>query len=138
MLREGSALVNAARARARQCGTEDFEAVPPLAWDARLADAAEDHSRDMAGNDFFSHSGSDGSSVGMRATAAGFSWSTVGENIAAGQRSAAEAVDGWIESPGHCRNIMNPRFASLGMACVSDPGATYGTYWTQVLAREIP
>ena len=128
-------LVNAARAEARSCGTERFEAAPPLDWSPCLEAAAAGHSDDMAGNGFFSHTGSDGSSIGARATAAGVVWSTVGENIAAGQGSAAAAVEGWIASPGHCRNLMNPRFAELGLACAANATAPFPTYWTQVFAR---
>ena len=128
-------LINAARAEARSCGQTAFDAAPALGWDTRLADAARDHSYDMATKNFFSHTGSDGSSAGARATAAGFAWSAIGENIAAGQRDAEAAVQGWIDSPGHCRNLMNSRFTGLGMACVSDDGSEYGSYWTQMLGR---
>ena len=128
-------LVNGARAEARRCGTETFDAAPPLEWNPCLEAAAAGHSDDMATHDFFSHTGSDGSQIGMRATAAGFVWFTVGENIAAGQETAARAMTGWIDSPGHCANLMDPRFDSLGMACTSVPTTTGGTYWTQVLGR---
>ena len=128
-------LVNAARAEARRCGTDDYPAAPALVWDDRLGSAATGHSADMATHDFFSHTGSDGGSVADRVSAEGFPWSAVGENIAAGQATAADAMAGWLESPGHCRNVMNARYASLGMACSADAGTSWGTYWTQVFAR---
>ena len=128
-------LVNAARAEARRCGDASFAAAPPMSWDARLEAAAAGHSDDMATHDFFDHTGSDGGMIGARATAAGFDWSTVGENIAAGQATGADAMTGWIASPGHCENLMEQRYDRLGMACTSDPGATYPTYWTQVFGR---
>ena len=128
-------LVNEARASARACGTEAYPAAPALEWDPCLEAAAAGHSDDMAMHDFFSHTGSDGSEIGMRVTAAGFQWNVVGENIAAGQRSGAAAVRGWVESPGHCRNLMDPRFERMGMSCTSDAGSTYETYWTQVFGR---
>ena len=129
------ALVNEARARPRSCGATAFDAAPPLDWDPDLEIAASRHSDDMATHDFFSHTGSDGGSVGDRATAAGFAWSAIGENIAAGQANADVALRGWLDSPGHCSNLMNPSYTSLGMACTSDSGASWVRYWTQVLGR---
>ena len=92
---------------------------------------------DMANNNFFSHTGSDGSSAGDRATRAGYSWSAWGENIAAGvPYSAVSAVmQGWIDSPGHCANLMNANFSNLGAAKFSNPASTYNVYWTQAFGR---
>jgi uncharacterized protein YkwD len=126
--------VNAARSRARRCGNDYFEAAPPLRWNALLAQAAQDHSGDMAEQRYFSHQDKAGRSVAARASAAGYRWRTVGENIAAGQNSAEEAVAGWIDSPGHCANIMDPRFTEMGLAfAISGNPATGRVYWTQVL-----
>ncbi|PIE35699.1 MAG: hypothetical protein CSA54_05240 [Gammaproteobacteria bacterium] len=99
----------------------------------QLMQAAREHSLDMATHNFFNHIGSDGLSVADRATQSGYVWRTVGENIAAGQRSAKEAVDGWLASAGHCRNLMNPDFTEVAVDCVEDAGSDYGTYWTNVL-----
>lgn len=129
------ALVNIVRAEARHCGTEFFPAATPVGWDDRLEAAAERHSNDMATHNFFSHTGSDGSSVAMRVDAADYAWSAVGENIAAGQRNVREAVDGWVTSPGHCRNLMNPAFESVALTCSRDEASDYRDYWTNVLAR---
>jgi len=126
-------LINTARAEARSCGTEFFAATSPLAWNTQLLAAARTHSEDMAQHNFFSHTGSDGSNVGDRATAAGFTWQRIGENIAAGQTSAESAVNGWIDSPGHCRNLMNPNFTEVSVACVENSDSDYNRYWTNVL-----
>ena len=126
-------LINTARAEARSCGTEFFAATSPLAWNTQLLAAARTHSEDMAQHNFFSHTGSDGSNVGDRATAAGFTWQRIGENIAAGQTSAESAVNGWIDSPGHCRNLMNPNFTQVSVACVENSDSDYNRYWTNVL-----
>ncbi len=128
--------VNAARATARDCGERAFPAAPPLAWNAQLAEAALAHSRDMAQHRFFRHRGRDGSEVGQRATRAGYAWRTVGENIASGIDSPEETVQGWLESPGHCANIMNQAFTEMGAAyAVSPTSARQVSYWTQVLGR---
>lgn len=125
--------VNAARAVPRTCGEQAFGAAPPVAWNDALGAAALAHSRDMATRRHMAHEGSDGSQVGTRATRAGYDWRLVGENIAAGQTSAREAVDGWIESPGHCANLMNPRFTEMGAGYAISRAKMPGfVYWTQV------
>jgi len=129
------ALVNSVRAEARYCGTEFYEAASTVGWDDRLVAAARHHSQDMAQHNFFSHTGSDGSSVSMRIDAAGYDWRAVGENIAAGQGSVREAVDSWVASPGHCRNLMNPAYEAVALACTLDESSDFRTYWTNVLAR---
>lgn len=100
----------------------------PLVHDPRLHTAAERHSADMVAKGYFEHTGRDGRSAGDRIRAAGFpparSW---GENIAMGQRSASEVVRGWLNSPGHRRNIMYCSYTHIGVG-------QYGRHWTQVFA----
>jgi uncharacterized protein YkwD len=127
--------VNAARAAGRSCGSTVYTATAPLAWSARLFSAAEVHSRDMASNNYFSHTGLDGRGVSQRVTAAGYVWRAVGENIAAGQRDVSSVMNSWLGSEGHCRNIMNPAYQDVALACVQQAGTSYGRYWTMVLAR---
>jgi uncharacterized protein YkwD len=127
--------VNAARAVPRSCGEQAFGAAPPVAWNKALGAAALAHSRDMAARRHFGHEGSDGSMVASRTTRAGYNWRLVGENIAAGQTSAAEAVAGWLESPGHCANLMNPAFTEMGAGYEISRARMPGfAYWTQVFA----
>jgi uncharacterized protein YkwD len=127
--------VNSARAQARQCGNEAMPAAPPLAWDTTLFDAAVDHSRDMAVHDYFDHTGTDGTRVMQRATARGYVWRAIGENIAGGDGSVERVMGGWLRSPDHCRNIMNAEYADIAVACVEREGTRWGTYWTMVLGR---
>jgi uncharacterized protein YkwD len=86
----------------------------------------------MAMNSLFSHQGSDRSLVGARATAAGYDWTVIGENIAAGQGRAQQVVEGWLASPSHCYNLMNPDFREMGAAYASNPQSQATIYWTQV------
>ena len=130
--REVLRLVNEARASPRKCGERRFDAAPPLAWAPALAEASLAHSRDMAGRDYFSHRGADGSQAGERARRAGYAWRSVGENIAAGQGSPQQAVSAWLSSPHHCENIMRPGYAEMGAAYALDPGSEATIYWTQV------
>ncbi len=99
-----------------------------LTLNSQLTAAAVTHARDMADNGFFSHTGSDGSHVGDRATAAGYSWTAVGENIGQADVSAEEIVDLWMNSPGHRANILGPDFTELGVG--TDDGGT--KLWVQV------
>ncbi len=115
--------------------------LPPLVANAALTTAAVRHSQDMATNDFFSHTGSDGSNPGQRITQAGYVWYTYGENIAAGYSSPSSVVAGWMGSAGHRANILNHCFQDIGVGYVYDTGDTYpgGTwgyihYWTMDLA----
>jgi uncharacterized protein YkwD len=107
----------------------------PLRLDPLLSEAAQAHSEDMAYNDFFSHTGSNGSSVFDRITETGYSYATAAENIAAGYPSPEKVVSAWMHSPGHRANILNPALREVGIGFVHlriDPGqAIYQYYWTQ-------
>jgi len=128
--------VNAARASARTCGTQQFAPAPPVTWNPQLGEAALAHSRDMAARRYFSHKAKDGSQPADRAARAGYNWGRVGENIAFGQSSPDEAVAGWLDSPGHCANIMNPSFTEMGAAYgVAAEKRSGIVYWTQVFGR---
>lgn len=125
-------LVNEARARPRSCGTEQLAAAPPLRLSAQLAHVALIHARDMADRGHMSHEGSDGSNVAQRATRVGYLWGAVAENVAMGQETPAEALAAWISSPGHCMNVMNPRYTEMGVAFADNPATRAGMYWAQV------
>jgi uncharacterized protein YkwD len=127
------AAVNAHRRAGATCGARGaFPAAAELTWNAQLTQAAVVHSDDMVAGNFFSHTGSNGSSAGDRVTAAGYAWRGVGENIAAGQGSVAVVVDGWMKSDGHCANLMNAAFRDIGVACIAGSASnTYRTYWSQ-------
>ena len=125
-------LVNNARAVARLCGATAYAAAPPLTWNTKLESAALGHSEDMAKNNYFSHTAPDGSTPASRVATVGYTWWTVGENIAAGYTNAQSVMSGWLTSPGHCANIMDPNFKEIGVA--SADGGSYGMYWTMDLA----
>lgn len=114
-------LTNRERARA---------GLPPLATDPLLSTAAQAHSADMVARAFYSHTSPEGSRPWDRAAAAGARQRSIGENIACGQRSPAEVVDGWMNSPGHRANILKPDFTHIGIGFAG--GGPAGTYWTQL------
>jgi uncharacterized protein YkwD len=128
-------LVNARRAAGASCGDHgNFAPAGPLAWNDRLEQAAFSHSADMATNNYFAHESQDGRTPADRVSAAGYAWSAIGENIAAGYPDVAAVVDGWMTSPGHCANIMTAAFRELGMACADNATSQYGRYFTMELA----
>ncbi|MFP0197730.1 CAP domain-containing protein [Pseudomonas sp. PHC1] len=128
--------LNAARAQPRQCGGQAFAATAPLAWNAVLGGVAQEHSREMANNNYFDHKDRNGGTPGDRAELAGYSGQQVGENIAAGQDSVQKVVAGWLASPGHCANLMNPQYRELGAAYAVDPKSSAGIYWTAMFGGE--
>lgn len=123
-------LVNEARSRPRRCGREKFPAVPPLTVSRALNEAAAAHARDMVKKRYFDHRGRDGSQPKDRVLRAGYKYRITGENIAMGPESAEEVVAGWLDSPGHCANIMEARFENIGVGLAA--GRKRGQiYWVQ-------
>ncbi|HYL03393.1 MAG TPA: CAP domain-containing protein [Steroidobacteraceae bacterium] len=129
------ALVNQAREHGFRCGKRRFDPAPPLSLSSTLAGVALGHASDMAEHDYFEHQDLAGHSPADRVRATGYQEKLVGENIAYGPESVDEAVRGWLASPGHCTNIMDPRFSEMGIAYVGASGARQGRYWVQVLAE---
>ena len=121
--------INSLRERGCTCGTTYMPPVPPLVWNKKLENAARGHAIDMARHHYFSHESLNGKDLRARAVSAGYGYKgyhryAVGENIALGQRSIDEVMDGWIESEGHCRNLMNERFKEVGVFEINH-------YWVQ-------
>lgn len=124
--------VNAARAKPQLCGRQRFAAARPLAWSPALGAAAQGHSEAMAYGNYFAHRDPDGEMPADRARAAGYRGRQIGENIAAGQGSPSKAMAGWLASPGHCANLMNPMFTQVGAAYATDARSDEGIYWTML------
>jgi uncharacterized protein YkwD len=112
-----------------------------LRANSTLSTTALTHSQNMATQDFFSHVGRDGSQSWDRLTAAGYRWSATGENIAAGQRTAEDVFNSWVNSTGHRANLLNPNFQEIGVGyyeLANDTGSVnYNRYWTQVFAKPL-
>ncbi|MBI4276242.1 hypothetical protein HY629_00170 [Candidatus Uhrbacteria bacterium] len=127
---------NAARAACEP--TECPMPLSPLTIASLLNTAAQGHADDMKARAFYGHENPSGEGVGERATRAGYTWSTVAENIACGQESAAIVVDGWLKSPGHRHNIMNADITEIGIGFSYGRNVPCGTeqqlftiYWAQ-------
>lgn len=104
--------------------------LPPLSADPLLTTAAQAHSADMVARAFYAHTAPDGGQPWDRAAAAGSTRRSIGENIACGQRSPADVVEGWMNSPGHRANILKPGFTHIGVGFAG--GGRAGMYWTQL------
>jgi hypothetical protein len=93
------------------------------------------HSQDMADRNFFDHVNPDGDDPFDRMADAGFSGAEPwGENIAAGAPTPEIVVQGWMDSPGHCENIMFPAYRVIGVGYYTDDTSEWGHYWTQNFA----
>ena len=123
-------LVNAQRQQ-NSCG--------PLAANAKLQNAAQKHAVDMAVQDYFEHTGKNGSTPGDRITAEGYAFSTWAENIAAGSSTPQAVMDSWMNSPGHRANILNCNLTEIGIGyyyLANDTGTVnWNHYWVQVFGR---
>jgi uncharacterized protein YkwD len=117
-------LVNDIRKKGCQCGDTYYNPAPPVAWNSLLEEAAYKHSTNMYNKKFFSHAAPDGSRGGTRLERVGYAWKLFGENIGEGYKTEKEMIDGWLASPGHCKNIMKKEFKEMGVARA-------GNLWTQ-------
>lgn len=117
-------LVNEVRATGTTCGDTYYAPVESLVWSNKLEEAATLHSTDMYENDFFSHTSSDGTTLSSRLQDVNYNYASAGENIAFGYTTEESVINGWLNSQGHCANIMNPNFTEMGVGRV-------GNYWTQ-------
>ena len=124
--------VNERRQAPAECNGEALESAGSVEMDESLVEAARCHALDMGENRFFSHEGSDGSFEVDRANDAGFSGAYVGENLAAGIRDVDAVVDAWIESEGHCINLMHAPYRETGVAFVDIGGERF---WVQKYGR---
>jgi len=114
-------LVNAARQQ---------EGLEPLSPAASLMEAAQRQARAMAGSGHLSHTGPDGSTMGERAQAAGYTgWSALGEVVAAGLTSPEAAVAQWLASPEHRARLLDPAYRELGAGYYYLSDTIYGDWW---------
>jgi uncharacterized protein YkwD len=127
--RRALALINQARARARRCGSTPFEPAPALGLNSSLEHVAQHYARDMATYGYMAHTGRDGSSPAQRITRSGYRWRAVGENLASGIMTPEDAVAGWLHSPEHCANLMDPAFRQMGLAYAVNARSDAGVYW---------
>lgn len=103
-----------------------------LNYNRKLSEAAMAHACDMSVNNFFGHTGTNGSDIVRRVNTTGYRQCLVAENLAWGYPNSSQIVGGWMNSPGHRNNMLHPRVAEFGVAITE--GAK-GPNWVLVLAR---
>lgn len=130
---------NDARAAGATCGANGaFPPVGPVSLEERLRCAARQHSGAMGEDGFFAHDNPNtGTSPFDRIDAEGYAYSAAGENIAAGYGSPEEVVQGWLDSDGHCANLMSGAYVEIGVGYAHVEDSEYGRYWTQVFASPL-
>ena len=108
--------------------------LPVLGAEPKLREIAWGHSADMLANDYFAHEDESGCSSSCRATSAGYPWRAIGENIymmsgykLTPEKTAQMIVDGWMNSPGHRKNILGESFTVSGVGVVHDGTSVYVT-----------
>jgi uncharacterized protein YkwD len=126
--------VNDARRQGHRCGHRNFPPANPLRLSAALSDVAGRHAEDMAIHHYLGHLDRSGHSPAARVRASGYRERLVGENVAFGPLSTADAISGWLASPAHCENLMDPRFKEMGIGFAQRRTAPQGIYWVQLLA----
>jgi uncharacterized protein YkwD len=124
-------LTNQKRAQGASCGGAPYPPAGPLTMHAQLRQSARLHAQDMGDNNFFDHTNLQGQDPFDRMRAAGFQGRTMGENIAAGQTSPTSVVNGWMNSAGHCKNIMQGAYRFIGVGYYYAPTSRYKHLWVQ-------
>ena len=131
------AMVNEARAQGRRCGGTAYPPAAPVRWNEALARAARSHSEDMAANNYFGHNSRDGTPPHARVERAGYDYGSTAENIAAGQPTPEVAMATWLNSAGHCANLMSAEYTEMAVAMASNRRGHPGTYWTMVFGTPL-
>lgn len=145
--------VNEARAHEQDCGEYGVKpAVGALTWSDKLYKAAYTYNYDMVHGNAWHHVGSNtqsdivakaehldgGSHMRDRIEYYNYDFYYIGENIAKGYKTLHDVIAGWIDSDGHCRNLMDAHFTQLGMSLLESDNTEdkYGKYWTQDFGQE--
>jgi len=110
--------------------------VPPMREEPLLDETAQRHAADMLARSYYDHDSPEGTTVLERSRAAGYRPNMTAENIARGQYSIEEVMDGWISSPIHRENILSPLFADIGSGLAVGKNANgYQILWVQCFGR---
>ena len=125
---EALRLVNQARIRGCRCGGKRMSPAPVLRFSEHLSRIAKGHADYLLRRGYITHRGPGGTRVGQRASRAGYRWRVIGENIASGYNTPRAVVQTWLNSPGHCENIMDSQYSEMGIARA-------GNIYVQVLAK---
>ncbi len=107
--------------------------LPALKVNAKLAAVAEKKAEDLRDKGYFAHQSPTYGSPFDMMKQFGISYTAAGENIAKGQKTPADVMNGWMNSSGHRANILNSNYTEIGVGYVTDSNGT--TYWVQHFIR---
>jgi uncharacterized protein YkwD len=107
--------LNYIRNKGCRCGGKKYAPVSPLRLDEKLTAVAQIYAEEISAKQKLSHIGKNGSKAGDRIKRGGYNWSYYGENIAGGYRTVSEVIKAWLDSPSHCRTLMNPNYIHIGI-----------------------
>ncbi len=112
--------------------------LPPLRLHPQLQAASHWMAQDMATNDYLDHTDHEGRELEGRLAAFEYKdYQAIGENVAAGQVTAAEVMEGWMQSPGHRSNILSPDFCEIGIGHLVNSTSKFHHYWAQAFGRQL-
>lgn len=123
--------VNKLRMNGCYCGSEYMPPVDRVKWDELLYNSALSHAKQMDAYNYFSHFSPSGLDIGERLDRFGYPWQIAGENLGEGQLSFNEVLRDWMESPSHCKMLMNPKVNEMGIA-------KFDKYWVQHFGKRLP
>lgn len=123
--------VNKIRAKGCYCGSKYMPPADPVQWDDLLYRSALSHAKEMKRYNFFDHYSTDGEDIGERLDQFGYRWQVAGENLGEGQRTFNQVLRDWLDSPSHCRMLMNPKVEEMAVA-------KYSKYWVQHFGKKLP
>ena len=107
--------------------------IPALTTNWQLSRVARYKSQDMINKNYFSHTSPTYGSPFTMMQNFGLKFSAAGENIAYGQRTPAEVVKAWMNSPGHRANILSTAYTQIGVGAAKKADGTL--YWTQMFMK---
>jgi uncharacterized protein YkwD len=130
------AQVNAVRAQGALCGARGGRAASgALSWNEALQVLAQRQALWMADFGRLVHAGRNGETLSQRAAAAGYTFAHIGENLAHGQSTVAQVLQGWTASDSHCVNLYDAEVTEMALACV--PGHDGRAFWVLIVGRPL-
>ncbi len=123
--------INEIRTKGCRCGGKKMQPVGKIVWSDHLYATAASHASEMEKYKFFSHFSRNGDDIGDRFDDFDYPWRYAGENLGEGQDTFEEVVKDWLESPSHCKMIMNVNMKEMGIA-------KRGRYWVQHFGTKMP
>jgi len=125
------AKINLLRSSGCKCGSRQLPPVGPVIWSDQLYEASRAYARYMYKYKHFEHVSLEGEDLGDRLDKINYPWLKIGENLAFGYKHFDETLQAWIDSPSHCKMLMDPDVTEMGMS-------KRGLYWAQSWGKPEP